>query len=127
MNDIILIYAKRWHIENKLSELVSFFNLNALSSPLMIRIHFDILWTMIADTLYHRFAQDLRRYEKLLAPAIFKKFINMPGIIKYKSGVFEIKIRKRAYTPIMMGIKKLNKSFTVPWLDDKTMRVIWTA
>ncbi|MBE3115462.1 MAG: transposase [Actinobacteria bacterium] len=38
------VYAKRWHIENKLSELVSFFNLNALSSPLMIRIHFDILW-----------------------------------------------------------------------------------
>ena len=30
-------------IENKLSELVAFFNLNALSSPVMIRIHFDIL------------------------------------------------------------------------------------
>ncbi len=34
----------------------------------MIRIHFDILWTMIADTLYHRFAQDLRRFEDNIAP-----------------------------------------------------------
>jgi len=33
----------------------------------MIRIHFDILWTMIADTLYHRFAQDLRRFENNIA------------------------------------------------------------
>ena len=47
---VLEIYAKRWHIENKLSELVSFFNLNTLSSPFMIRIHFDILWTIIADT-----------------------------------------------------------------------------
>ncbi|MCP4266227.1 MAG: transposase, partial [Candidatus Brocadiaceae bacterium] len=58
MKDILEVYAKRWRVENKLAELVAFFNLNALSSPIMIRIHFDILWTLIADTLYHRFAQD---------------------------------------------------------------------
>jgi hypothetical protein len=52
---ILEVYAKRWRVENKLSEMVSFFNLNALSSPIMIRIHFDIIWTMIADTFYHRF------------------------------------------------------------------------
>ncbi len=49
-------------LDHKIAEMVSFFNLNALSSPLMIRIHFDVLWTMIADTLYRRFAQDLRRF-----------------------------------------------------------------
>jgi IS4 transposase len=64
LKDILIIYAKRWHVENKFGELVLFFNLNALSSPLMVRIHFDILWTVIADTLYHRFAQDLPRFER---------------------------------------------------------------
>ena len=48
LEDILMVYAKRWHIEQKFAELVAFFNLNALSSPLMIRIHFDILWTVIA-------------------------------------------------------------------------------
>ena len=43
ISSIIEVYAKRWHVENKLSELVSFFNLNALSSSIMIRIHFDVL------------------------------------------------------------------------------------
>ena len=63
LKEVLKVYAKRWHIENKLAELVSFFNLNAISSPLMIRIHFDILWTIIADTIYHRFAKDLPRFE----------------------------------------------------------------
>ena len=74
---VLEVYAKRWRVENKLSEMVSFFNLNALSSPIMIRIHFDILWTMIADTFYHRLAYDLRRFEKNIAPTIFKKFIDI--------------------------------------------------
>jgi hypothetical protein len=69
------IYVNRWHIKNKLSELVAFFNLNALSLPLMIRIHFDILWTMVADTLYRRFTSDLRRFSHQQAPTIFKRFI----------------------------------------------------
>jgi len=37
---------------------------------------------MIADTLYHIFARDLRRFEKNLAPTIFKKFINFPGKVR---------------------------------------------
>lgn len=119
-------YAKRWRIENKLSELVSFFNLNALSSPLMIRIHFDILWTMIADTLYRRFARDLRRFEHLQAPSIFKRFINMPGRVVYKNGLIQVKIRKRSHTPILMGVQKLAHPFPVPWLNNLPLEIIWT-
>jgi len=120
------VYAKRWHIENKLSELVSFFNLNALSSPLMIRIHFDILWTMVADTIYRRFASDLRRFEHYQAPSIFKRFISMPGRVIYKDGMFEIKIRKRSHTPILLGVKKLAKPFVVPWLNNCLLKITWT-
>lgn len=127
LKSIIGIYAKRWRVENKLAELVAFFNLNALSSPIMIRIHFDILWTIIADTLYHRFAQDLRRFEKKLAPTIFKKFINMPGKVVYDGNKFLVKIRKRAHTPVLKEVEKLQKPIDVPWLDSKSVEIIWTA
>ena len=122
----LTVYAKRWHIENKFSELVSFFNLNALSSPLMIRIHFDILWTMVADTIYRRFASDLRRFENHQAPSIFKRFISMPGRVIYKDGMFEIKLRKRSHTPILMGVKKLAQPFYVPWLNNCLLKITWT-
>lgn len=127
LTKILEVYAKRWHIENKLSELVSFFNLNALSSPLMIRIHFDVLWTIIADTLYHRFAQDLRRFEDNLSPTIFKKFINMPGRVVFDGNKFIVKIRKRAHTPILKGVEKLKSPFPVPWLNNMTVEIDWTA
>jgi transposase len=127
LKDVLEVYAKRWRVENKLAELVGFFNLNALSSPIMIRIHFDILWTMVADTLYHLFAQDLRRFEKTLAPTIFRQFIDMPGRVIYDGEKFLVKIRKRSHTPILKGIEKLQNPFPIPWLDNKTMEIVWTA
>ena len=127
IKDILEVYAKRWRIENKLAELVAFFNLNALSSPIMIRIHFDILWTLIADTLYHRFAHDLRRFETNIAPTIFRKFIDMPGRVIYDGNKFVIKIRKRAHTPVLKEVEKLQKPFRVPWLSGKTVEIVWTA
>ena len=51
--DIVNSYAKRWRIENSIAEAISFFNLNKLSSPILIKIHFDVVLTMIADTLYY--------------------------------------------------------------------------
>ena len=127
MKDILEVYARRWRIENKLAELVSFFNLNALSSPIMVRIHFDIIWTMVADTLYHLFAAELRRFEKSLSPQIFRNFINMPGKVVYDGNKFLIKIRKRSHTPILREVDKLNKPFRVPWLNEKYLEIKWTA
>ncbi|MBA7555295.1 hypothetical protein ES705_47953 [subsurface metagenome] len=127
LKSVLEVYAKRWRVENKLAELVAFFNMNALSSPLMIRIHFDILWTMIADTLYHIFTQDLRRFENNQAPTIFKKFINIPGKVVYDGDKFLIKIRKRAHTPILKSVTKLQKPIAVPWLNNKNLEIIWTS
>jgi transposase len=127
LGKLLEVYAKRWHIENKLAELVAFFNLNALSSPLMVRIHFDILWTMIADTLYHRLTQDLRRHEHHLAPTIFRKFIDFPGKVSYRDGKIQVRIRKRGCTPILLGVDKLTKPFPVPWLDGRTIEIVWSA
>jgi len=127
LKKILTVYAQRWRVENKLSELVAFFNLNALSSPVMIRIHFDVLFTVIADTLYHRFALDLRRHEKDLSPRLFRKFVDMPGRVVYDGNKFMIKIRKRANTPTLKEVEKLQKPIRVPWLSGKEIEIIWTA
>jgi len=127
MKDALIVYAKRWHVEQKLAEMVSFFNLNALSSPIMVRVHFDILWTLVADTLYRLLSADLRRFENCLAPTIFKKFIDMPGKVVFDGKNFQLRIRKRAHTPVLMGVEKLNKPIPVPWLDNRSIEIVWTA
>jgi len=124
---ILTIYAHRWHIENTLSELVHFFKMNALSSPIMVSIHFDMLWTIIAHTIYATLRNELKGFEKNRANNIFKKFINMPGRIVYDGKEFVVKIRKRAVTPVIKSVEKLNQSVKVPWLENKPLRIEWTA
>ncbi len=127
IKEIVQIYEKKWHIENKLSKLVNFFSLNSLSSPVIVRIHFDLLWTIIADTFYHLFAQDLPRFERCLAGKIFRNFVDMPGIVEYDGKEFTVKIRKRANTPILLGVKKLQIPIRVPWLGNRLLKIIWVA
>jgi hypothetical protein len=69
----------------------------------------------------------LPRFEHEKANTLFKRFINMPGKIVYDGSQFVIKIRKRAHTPILMKLKKLNDGVKVPWLDNKIVRILWTA
>lgn len=123
LSTVLMIYARRWRIENKLAELINFFNLNALSSPIMVRIHFDILLSLIASFLYRRLAQDLPRFEKLLAPEIFRRFIDMPGRIRFDGHKFELQIRKRAHTPVLLGVNKLQRDIEIPWLDNRRLRI----
>ncbi len=46
-------YSRRWRVENVIAEAVKFFNLNMLSSPILIKIHFDIVMTMIASRAFY--------------------------------------------------------------------------
>ena len=125
--EILTVYARRWRIENKLAELVGFFNLNALSSPVMVRIFFDLLLSVTANFLYHRFAQDLPRFEKKLAPDLFRNFVDMPGRVSFDGENFEVRIRKRAHTPILLGVEKLQKAVEIPWLEGRRLRIIYTT
>lgn len=92
----------------------------------MIRIHFDLLWTVIADSLYHLFADDLRRFKNLRGQSLFRKFVDMPGIIDYDSKKFNVKIRKRNATPVLMCMERLKGDIAAPWLDNRPVRIIWT-
>jgi len=125
--ECLMVYARRWRIENKLAELIDFFHLNALSSPIMIRIFFDLLLSVVASYLYRRLALDLPRFEKKLAPDIFRSFVDMPGRVRFDGQQFEVRIRKRAHTPIMLGVKKLQEPIEIPWLEGRQLKIIFTA
>ena len=127
LTDVLAVYARRWRIENKLAELVDFFNLNALSSPIMARIYFDMLLSVAASFLYQQFARDLPRFEHCLAPEIFRHFVDIPGKVKFDGNAFEVRMRKHSHTPILLGVEKLAQPITVPWLDNRPLRITWTA
>ena len=109
-------YARRWRVENGISEAVKFFHLNALSSPILIKVHFDIVMTMIADTLYWRLAQNLRGFESCDAPKIFRSFVRGQGTVEVQSGQITVTYPKRAHNPILRAVPWEHLPQGLPWL-----------
>jgi transposase len=101
---IVSNYSRRWRVENVISEAVKFFNLNALSSPILTKVHFDVVMTMIADTLYSQLAQKLRGFEECDAPTIFRHFVKGKGQIKIKGNEMTVNFPRRAHNPILRNL-----------------------
>lgn len=111
-------YARRWRVENGIAEAVKFFHLNALSSPILIKVHFDIIMTMIADTLYSRLAQNLRGFEACDAPKLNRDFVKGKGEVAVKGGHITVTYPRRAHNPILRAVPWQRLPQKIPWLND---------
>jgi len=97
-------YARRWRVENGIAEAVKFFHLNALSSPILTKVHFDVALTMIADTLYTMLARRLRGFEDCDAPKLFRHFVDGKGRIDIRGSRIEVTYPRRAHNPILRAV-----------------------
>jgi len=110
-------YARRWRIENVISEAVKFFHLNTLSSPILIKVHFDVVMTMVADTLYNMFAQKLRGFEQCDAPKIYRHFIKGKANINVEGGKITVTFPRKAHNPILRTVPWHRLPRSLSWLD----------
>jgi transposase len=97
-------YGRRWRIENGIAEAVKFFNLNCLSSPILVKVHFDVTMTMIADTLYSMLAQKLRGFEGCDAPKLYRHFVRGKGMIFVDGREITVVYPRRAHNPILRAV-----------------------
>lgn len=124
---IVTLYAQRWRIENTIAELVKFFSLNSLSSPITIRIFFDVLLTMVGSTLYKLLTQELKGFKRCRSQTIFSKFINVPGKIVIDDEAIVVKLKKNAQTPVLKSNETFRKKWKIPWWNDRILRFEWIS
>ena len=110
-------YARRWRVENVISEAVKFFNLNALSSPILVKVHFDVIMTMVADTLYSMLAKKLRGFEDCDAPKIYRHFVKGKGKITVQGKNITAIYPRRSHNPILRSVPWHRLPKTLTWLD----------
>jgi hypothetical protein len=110
-------YARRWRVENGIAEAVKFFHLNALSSPILVKVHFDVLMTMMADTLYTMLARHLRGFEECDAPTLYRHFIQGKGTIEVSQGKVNLIYPRRAHNPILRAVPWHQFPRSVPGLN----------
>ncbi len=120
------LYARRWRIENKIADLVKFFSLNALSSPIVIRIYMDVMLTMVADICYRLFARDINKFEDATPQTIFSKFIDVTGNVEIVDNEIIVQLRKNAHAPILISNPVFKKSYEIPWLNNMKLKYVWS-
>ena len=119
-------YSGRWRVVNAISEAVKFFNLNALSSPILVNVHFDVIRTIIADTLYSMLAKKLRGFEDCDAPKIYRDFVKGKGKIISKNGNLIVIFPKRAHNPILRAVSWHRMPSVLSWLDDAKLELVFS-
>jgi hypothetical protein len=110
-------YARRWRVENGIAEAVKFFHLNALSSPILIKVHFDVAMTMIADTLYSMLAKQLRGFQHCNAPKLYRHFIQTTGVVDIRNTELTITFPRRAHNPILRALPWHRLPLALPALE----------
>ena len=121
-DSIVLRYAHRWRIENGIAEAVKFFSLNALSSSILIKVHFDVLTTMISHALYHVLSQKLRGFEHCRAATIFRQFINMKADILVHGDIITVRFPRRSHNPIIKAAQLDKQAPKISWLGNRRLQ-----
>ena len=121
VESLVSDYARRWRVENGIAEAVKFFHLNAMSSPILTKVHFDIALTMVADTLYTMLARKLRGFEDCNAPKLYHDFVRGKGTISVRGSQVTVTFPRRAHNPILRGVPWKNLPYDLPAQNGGTL------
>ena len=96
---------------------MKFFHLNALSSPIPIKVHFDVIMTVIPDTLYCGLAHNLHGFENCDAPKIYRHFIRGKGKIPVRQKEITGTYPKCVHSLILRAVPGNRIPREIPALD----------
>jgi transposase len=120
--EIIETYATRWLIENNIQENVDFFSLNALSSPIIVKVDFDIAVTLIANTLYKTLAGKFKLFDKAKPKTIYRNIIEGAAKIYIESETVKVIFGKKAFNPLIMDWISSLAEIKVPWMENRIIQ-----
>ena len=92
-------------------------SLNALSSPILVKVHFDVVMTMIADTLYSLLARKLRGFENCDASKIYRLFVKGKARVSLSSQKLSVTFPRRAHNPILRSVPWHQLPQSLSWLN----------
>jgi len=119
--DIIETYALRWLIENNIQENIDFFNLNALSSPVIVKVDFDIALTLIANTLYKILSSKFKLFGNAKPKTTYRSIVEGDARIHISSKKAHVTFGKKAYNPMIMDWVRSLPPVKVPWMGNRTL------
>ncbi|VAW26025.1 hypothetical protein MNBD_BACTEROID06-1043 [hydrothermal vent metagenome] len=119
--EVVHKYAKRWLVEKAISEQISFFHLNSVSSSMVVKVDFDLTISILTHNLYRIFAMKTERYTGYTAKSIFEKILLNSADIKITDEEIIVYLKKKRSLPILLEIMEQYKNIKIPWLNNKKL------
>jgi transposase len=120
---LITRYAQRMLVENAISDAVRFFHMDALSSAVGLKVDFDMALLVMASGLYRRLARRMRGYRDAQARQLFRDIVDSPATISITEREVLVQFHRRAHLPIILASDLINKSVSVPWWNNYSLRL----
>ena len=121
LKQVITYYSHRWRIENNIAENIDFFNLNSLQSPVIVQVNFDIVMTLIANSLYKILAKKIRWFEDATPKTISRKFVNIETQINITDDEFLVQYKKNTYNPMIKDWVTELPDTKISWLGNRKL------
>ncbi len=123
LSQILRLYARRWLVEQSISEQLSFFHLNRLSSAMVIKLDFDLAMTVLAYNLLRLLAHDLPPgYRRLTPRSLFERFLSNAAQITLSPQRCEVALKKKRDLPALLEALQSIGSHSIPWLGNRQLR-----
>ena len=83
----------------------------------IIAVRCDEVLTMIADTLYSMLAAQLRGFEEIDAPTLYRYFVHGGGNVEVRRGEVTVTCARGDRTPVLRAVPWRRLPQTLPGLD----------
>jgi len=115
-------YAHRMLIENGIAEAIHFFQLDALSSMVELKVDFDLQITLMGSALYRMLALRLpENYRRAHAKTIFNSLLDVNGEVTITDEKVIVTFDHRAHNPILVETGFFENSTSMPWFFGKKL------
>lgn len=113
-------YSGRMDIENRLSQWIRAFHIDALSSTVPLNVDHDIVISVLAGAVCDSFRQRLRGYATATPDTLQYRFFDTGGDITISRREVVVSLQRRAYSPVLRQARI--PSVQVPWWGDRRLR-----
>lgn len=119
---LITRYAHRMLIENGIAEAIHFFQLDALTSMVDLKVDFDLQITLMGSALYRLLAGRLpENYRRAHAKTIYDNLLNVGGTVEVRERQVQVTLDHRAHNPILAETGFLDRPVRMPWFFDREL------
>lgn len=123
--NLIIRYAGRNRVEDRLGISVNFFHLDCLANEVRLNVDLDATMTVVANGCYQWLGKQLQGYEKADPKTLYRLFVATEGVVRTTPDELIIRFGKRSHNPILREAAMDRKPTAIPWLGGRRIRFVF--